>query len=66
LATPIDTYAHEWAQYVPRPGVRRDLPGPRTAITNVILAGDAVTTPSIEGAVSAGHRAARIVHGILQ
>lgn len=66
LATPIDTFRNDWAQFVPRPGVRRDLPGPRTAITNVILAGDAVMHPSIEGAVVAGHRAARIVHGILR
>ncbi len=66
LATPIETFTHEWAQYVPRPGVRRDLPGPRTALSNVILAGDAVTHPSIEGAVSAGHRAARIVDELLR
>lgn len=66
VATPIETFAHPWAQYVPRPGVRRDLPGPRTALANVILAGDAVTHPSIEGAVASGHRAARIVHEILR
>ena len=66
VATPIGTFAHPWAQYVPRPGVRRDMPGPRTALTNVILAGDAVTHPSIEGAVSSGHRAARVVHEILR
>ena len=66
LATPIETYVNEWALYVPRPGVRRDLPGPRTALTNVVLAGDAVTHPSIEGAVSAGHRAARIVQEIVR
>lgn len=66
IAKPIGTCSHAWAQYVPRPGVRRDLPGPRTALTNVILAGDAVTHPSIEGAVSSGHRAARIVHEILR
>ena len=66
IAKPIETFTHAWAQYVPRPGVRRALPGPRTALTNVILAGDAVTHPSIEGAVSSGHRAARIVHEILR
>lgn len=62
----VDTYANPWAQYRPAPGVRRDLPGPRTALRNVILAGDAVTHPSIEGAVSSGRRAARIVHEILE
>lgn len=66
MAKPIETFSHAWAQYIPRPGVRRDLPGPRTALTNVILAGDAVTHPSIEGAVSSGHRAARIVQEILR
>ena len=66
IATPIETFTHAWAQYVPGPGVRRDLPGPRTALTNVILAGDAVMHPSIEGAISSGHRAARIVHEILR
>jgi phytoene dehydrogenase-like protein len=66
IARPIDTFTHAWAQYVPAPGVRRDLPGPRTALTNVILAGDAVMHPSIEGAVASGHRAARIVNEILR
>ena len=66
IAKPIETFTHAWAQYIPRPGVRRDLPGPRTALTNVILAGDAVMHPSIEGAVSSGHRAARVVHEILR
>ena len=66
IAKPIETFTHAWAQYIPRPGVRRDLPGPRTALTNVILAGDAVMHPSIEGAVSSGHRAARIVREILR
>lgn len=65
LARPIETFTHTWAQYIPGPGVRRDLPGPRTALTNLILAGDAVMHPSIEGAVSSGHRAARIVHELL-
>jgi phytoene dehydrogenase-like protein len=66
MAKPIETFTHAWAQYIPRPGVRRDLPGPRTALTNVILAGDAVMHPSIEGAVSSGHRAARVVREILR
>jgi len=66
LARPIGTFTHEWAQFRVPPGVRRDLPGPRTALGNVILAGDAVMHPSIEGAVSSGRRAARAVQGLLR
>lgn len=64
-ATLIDTFAHPAALYRPLPGVRRNLPGPRTAIANLLLAGDTVMHPSIEGAVSSGRRAARIVQGML-
>ena len=64
-ATLVDTYAHPAALYRPLAGVRRNLPGPRTAIANLLLAGDAVMHPSIEGAVSSGRRAARIVDGML-
>ena len=39
--------------------------GSRTAIANLLLAGDAAMHPSIEGAVSSGRRAARIVQGML-
>lgn len=66
VARPIGAFVHDWAQYRVTPGVRRALPGPRTSLTNVVLAGDAVTHPSIEGAVSSGRRAARVVLGILQ
>lgn len=65
IAKPIETFSHAWAQYVPGPGVRNGLPGPRTAVANVVLAGDAVMHPSIEGAVSSGHRAGRVVHEML-
>jgi phytoene dehydrogenase-like protein len=61
----VDTFAHPAALYRPLPGVRRNLPGPRTAIANLLLAGDAAMHPSIEGAVSSGRRAARIVQGML-
>jgi phytoene dehydrogenase-like protein len=61
----VDTYAHPAALYRPLAMVRRNLPGPRTAIANLLLAGDAVMHPSIEGAVSSGRRAARIVDGML-
>ena len=57
-------YEHPHAQFRPLAGVRRDLPGPRTAVENLILAGDATTHPSIEGAVSSGVRAAEIVDAL--
>ncbi len=65
LAEPIGVYEHTFAQYRPRVGVRRELPGPRTAVDNLILAGDLTTHPSIEGAVSSGARAADIVGALL-
>ena len=65
LAEPIDVYEHPFAQFRPLSGVRRGLPGPRTAIDNLVLAGDVTTHPSIEGAVSSGDRAAGIVDALL-
>ncbi|HTI33957.1 MAG TPA: NAD(P)/FAD-dependent oxidoreductase [Miltoncostaea sp.] len=65
LAEPIGVYEHAFAQYRPRVGVRRELPGPRTAVQNLVLAGDGTTHPSIEGAVSSGVRAAGIVGALL-
>lgn len=65
LAEPIDVYEHPFAQYRPLSGVRRDLPGPRTAFENLSLAGDLTTHPSIEGAVASGARAAEIVDALL-
>ena len=64
-ATLVDTFVHSEALYRPLPGVRGMLPGPRTAIANLLVAGDAVMHPTIEGAVSSGRRAARIVQGML-
>jgi phytoene dehydrogenase-like protein len=64
-ATLVETYSHHAALYRPLAGVRRNLPGPRTAIANLLLAGDAVMHPSIEGAVASGRRAGRIVDGML-
>jgi phytoene dehydrogenase-like protein len=64
LAEPLGVYTHPHAQFRPLAGVRRDLPGPRTAIENLILAGDATTHPSIEGAVASGVRAAEIVDAL--
>lgn len=64
LSEPLGVYAHPHAQFRPLAGVRRELPGPRTAVENLILAGDATTHPSIEGAVSSGVRAAEIVDAL--
>jgi phytoene dehydrogenase-like protein len=57
----VEVIRHEDAQFAVPPGVRDDLPGPATAIENVLLAGDQTMHPSIEGAVSAGERAASLV-----
>lgn len=64
-ATHVGTYAHPFAQFRLSPEVRRDLPGPRTALDNVILAGDLTRHPSSEGAVGSGHQAARIVDALM-
>ncbi len=65
LAEQIGVYEHRFAQFRPVSGVRRDLPGPRTALENLVLAGDLTTHPSIEGAVDSGGRAADIVDALL-
>jgi phytoene dehydrogenase-like protein len=65
LARPIGVYEHPFAQFRPLPGVRRELPGPRTAVENLVLAGDLTQHPSIEGAVSSGARAAEVVDGLI-
>lgn len=65
LAELIDVYEHPFAQYRPLPGVRRELPGPRTSMANLVLAGDLTTHPSIEGAVASGARTAGIVDALL-
>lgn len=64
LAEPIGVYEHDFAQFRPLVGVRDRLPGARTAVDNLILAGDLTTHPSIEGAVSSGVRAAGIVDAL--
>lgn len=65
LAEPIGVYEHPFAQFRPLAGVRRRLPGPRTALENLVLAGDLTTHPSIEGAVASGSRAAGIVDALI-
>ena len=64
LAEPIGVYEHGFAQFRPLAGVRRELPGPRTALANLILAGDLTQHPSIEGAVASGVRAAGVVNAL--
>ena len=55
----VEVIRQPWAQFAVPPGVRDALPGPQTAVGNVLLAGDVTAHPSIEGAVVAGERAAR-------
>jgi phytoene dehydrogenase-like protein len=64
LAEPIGVYEHAFAQFRPVAGVRRELPGPRTAVENLLIAGDVTTHPSIEGAVASGARAGEIVDAL--
>ena len=64
-AEPIGVYEHSFAQFRPLAGVRRDLPGHRTRVENLVLAGDLTEHPSIEGAVSSGARAAEIVDALI-
>ena len=56
-----DVVVEPFAQFRVPPGTRRALPGVRTSIPNVLLAGDATAHPSIEGAVASGFRAADVV-----
>ncbi|WP_217912855.1 NAD(P)/FAD-dependent oxidoreductase [Miltoncostaea marina] len=65
LAEPIGVYEHAHAMPRPLAGVRRDPPGPRTRLDNLVLAGDATAHGSIEGAIESGARAAGIVDALL-
>ncbi|ACI98466.1 hydroxysqualene dehydroxylase HpnE [Rhodospirillum centenum] len=52
------------ATFAATPGIAADRPGPRTALDNLLLAGDWTDTglpATIEGAVLSGHRAAAIL-----
>jgi phytoene dehydrogenase-like protein len=60
MATSLGVVTHDFAQFRPLAGVRADLPGPRTAVANLILAGDLTRHPSLEGAVQSGDEAARV------
>lgn len=59
-----EAVVHPAAQFLVPPGVRRSLPGPRTRLSNVVLAGDFTHHPSIEGAVASGRQAADIVSAL--
>ncbi|MGD9694964.1 MAG: FAD-dependent oxidoreductase [Thermoleophilia bacterium] len=61
----IDVYEAPYAHYRSTAGVRRSLPGHRTALRNLILAGEYTSLPSIEGAVAGGARAAEIVDALI-
>ena len=61
----IDTHRNDWALSRIPPGVRANLPSPRTAVANLVLAGDGVMHPSIEGAVASGRRAARVIRTLV-
>jgi phytoene dehydrogenase-like protein len=61
VAQSLGVVRHPFAQFRPLAGVRRNLPGPRTRVPNVILAGEFTTHPSLEGAVTSGVTAADIL-----
>jgi uncharacterized protein with NAD-binding domain and iron-sulfur cluster len=60
-----EVVVHPFAQFRVLPGVRRSLPGSRTRVSNVVLAGDVTQHPSIEGAVASGNAAADIVSELI-
>jgi phytoene dehydrogenase-like protein len=64
-AVAISAYRHKHALPRPVPSVRFTWPGTRTAAPNLVLAGDALEHPSIEGAITSGAEAAVAVLGIL-
>jgi phytoene dehydrogenase-like protein len=61
VAHSVGIVRHPYAQFRPLAGVRRGLPGARTNVTNLVLAGEFTTHPSLEGAISSGVTAAEIV-----
>lgn len=60
VAESIGVVRHPFAQFRPLAGVRRSLPGTRTNVPNLLLAGEYTMHPSLEGAVSSGVTAAEI------
>jgi phytoene dehydrogenase-like protein len=65
VAEHIGTFEERFAQFRPVAGVRVELPGPRTALENVVLAGELTRHPSIEGAVGSGAHAADVAATLL-
>jgi protoporphyrinogen oxidase len=64
-ATPIGTWRHPHALPRPLPGDRFTWPETLTAAPNLVVAGDALEHPSVEGAITSGAEAARAVAEIL-
>lgn len=64
-ATLESVIRHDHAQFAIPPGVRDDLPGPATALENLLLAGDHTLHPSLEGAVASGERAAELALSVV-
>jgi protoporphyrinogen oxidase len=65
VAEHVGTFEERFAQFRPVAGVRAELPGPRTALENVVLAGELTRHPSIEGAVGSGAHAAQVAATLL-
>jgi phytoene dehydrogenase-like protein len=57
----LTTYKIPMAQFRQPPGLLGRLPGPRTAIEGLFLAGDYTRNSSVQGALESGQRAARAV-----
>lgn len=57
----VEVIEHPFAQFRVTPGVRTRLPGARTRVAGLVLAGDLTAHPSIEGAVASGRVAAEVV-----
>jgi phytoene dehydrogenase-like protein len=57
----VEVILHPFAQFRVTPGVRTRLPGARTRVAGLVVAGDLTAHPSIEGAVSSGRVAAEVV-----
>jgi phytoene dehydrogenase-like protein len=57
----VEVILHPFAQFRVTPGVRTRLPGARTRVAGLVLAGDLTAHPSIEGAVASGRVAAEVV-----
>ena len=64
-ASPIDVWHHGRAQFRVMPGVREAARGVVTRLSNLVLAGDMMRHPSIEGAVGSGAAAATVARNLV-